>query len=349
LASRREKRGAMTSVHSPQEESMRVRKLITLVVAAGLAAAIVGTAIAASGRTAARQVTDISIATLPVADSALAQIAMDQGFFAKHGLNAKFNVVTIGPATTAAIVSGASQFSQSNYATLIQARNQHLPIQIVSEAARVSAGFSGVYVLPDSSIQSAKDLEGKRVATSVIGGIGPVLINEWLKSKDVDYTKIQWVQMGFGSMGAALQQHQIDAAWVVEPVTTQIKEQLSVRLVLDLGIGVTNGVPFAGWATNEVWAKKNPSLVRGFQLAIRDAGVYAHAHPGSIQHAITEYTSLKDADVGKLHLEFYPQVTSSPAIARVAKYMKDTGALATTFHVEKMIWPQPKVAVKKQK
>ena len=319
-----------------------LRLAVAVVIIAITATALIGGAGAASTRHGKSTLTDITIASLPVADSALAQVAMDHGFFAKHGLNAKFSIVATGPATTAAIVSGAAQFSQSNYATLIQARTQHVPVEIVSEAARAAAGFTGVYVLPDSAIQAPKDLEGKRIATSVIGGIGPVLISEWLKSKGVNYSSIQWVQMPFGNMGAALQQHQIDAAWVVEPITTLIKQQLNARQVFDISSGVTAGVPFAAWATNQSWAKTHPGLVRSFQLAIRDAGAYAKAHKGTIRSAIPEYTSLKANDVAALHLEGYPDTTSATAIKRVADYMKDIGALSTTFHVQNMIWPQPK-------
>lgn len=324
---------------------MTVRKaplVFVLALVAIVAAAAVSAAKATTMTKHARALSDISIATLPVADSALAQIAMDQGFFAKRGLNAKFNVVAIGPATTAAIVSGASQFSQSNYATLIQARSQHVPVTIVAEAARAAAGFTGVYVLPGSSIQAPKDLEGKRIATSVLGGIGPVLIDKWLQSKGIDFSSIQWVQMPFGNMGAALQQHQIDAAWVVEPITTALKEQLNARQVFDISTGPTAGIPFAGWAANETWAKSHPGIVRAFQLAIRAAGNYAKANPAAVKKAITEYTTLKDADAAKLSLESYPQATSIKAITRVADAMKDTSALPKGFHIVNMIWHQPK-------
>ena len=304
-----------------------------LLAAAVLLAGITGASFAQSSG----QLTDISIATLPVADSALAQVAMDQGFFAAHGLKAKFNIVTIGSATTTAIVAGAAQFSQSNYATLIQARKNGLPVEVVAEAARAAKGFTGVYVLPDSTIKSPKDLQGKRIGTAIIGGIGPVLIDEWLKSNGIDYKSIQWVQMPFGNMGAALQQHQIDAAWLVEPFTTKFKGELNLHEVFDISTGVTAGVPFAGWAANENWVKAHPDLVKGFQAAIQEAGAYAQQHPDAIRKAIAEYTPLKEADVAKLSLESYPAVTDPQQIARVAQYMKDTGALDSAFNVNSMI------------
>lgn len=315
---------------TPRQKAWQMMRLTLL--AAALVVGMFGAAFAQS--------TDIAISTLPVADSALAQVAMDQGFFANHGLNVKFNTVTIGSATTTAIVAGAAQFSQSNYATLIQARKNGLPVVVVAEAARAAKGFTGVYVMPDSSIQSPKDLAGKRIGTAIIGGIGPVLINEWLKSNGIDYKSIQWVQMPFGNMGAALQQHQIDAAWLVEPFTTKFKSELSAREVFDISSGVTAGVPFAGWAANENWAKDHPDIVKAFQTAIQEAGAYAEAHPDAIRKAIAEYTPLKEADVANLSLETYPATTDPQEIARVAQYMKDTGVLDSAFQVDSMILPQ---------
>jgi len=211
---------------------------------------------------------------------------------------------------------------------------------VVAEAARAAKGFTGVYVMPDSPITSPKDLAGKRIGTAIIGGIGPVLIDEWLKSNGIDYKSIQWVQMPFGNMGAALQQHQIDAAWLVEPFTTKFKSELNAREVFDISTGVTADVPFAGWAANENWAKAHPDLIKAFQAAIQEAGAYAEQHPDAIRKAIAEYTPLKEADVANLSLESYPAATDPQQIARVAQYMKDTGALDSTFDVSTMILPQ---------
>lgn len=281
--------------------------------------------------------THVVLATLPVADTATAVLAKNKGYFAAEGLDVELKIVDTGPATTAAIVSGAAQFSQSNYATLISARGQGIPVVFAAEATRNAAGFSTVVTLPDSPITSPSGLSGKRVATSVIGGIGPVMISGDLKALGVDYKSINWVQMPFGNMGAALQQKQVDAAWVVEPFVSALKAQLNVRVVLDTNTGPAQGLPFAAWATTEQYAQQNPKIVAGFRRAIQKAAADATKTPGDVRDVIPTYTAIKADVAAKIALEQYPTTTDSKEIQKIAQMMQDTGFLQTPVDVSKMI------------
>ena len=52
--------------------------------------------------------THVILATLPVADTATAVLAKNKGYFTTEGLDVELKIVDTGPATTAAIVSGAA-------------------------------------------------------------------------------------------------------------------------------------------------------------------------------------------------------------------------------------------------
>ncbi|GAC1675909.1 MAG: ABC transporter substrate-binding protein [Candidatus Dormibacteraceae bacterium] len=279
----------------------------------------------------------IVLATLPVADTATAVLAKTKGYFSAEGLDVELKIVDTGPATTAAIVSGAAQFSQSNYATLINARSQGIPVVFAAEATRNAPGFSLVTVLPDSPIQKPSDLTGKRIATSVIGGIGPVMIAGDLKALGVDYKSINWVQMPFPDMGAALQRKQVDAAWVVEPFGTALKGQLNVRTVLDTNSGPAAGLPFAAWATTETYAQQNPKVVAGFRKAIQKAAADAGKNPDEIRSLIPTYTPIKAEVAAKIALEAYPTSTDAKEIQKISQMMLDTGFLQTPVDVSKMV------------
>ena len=279
----------------------------------------------------------VVLATLAVADTATAVLAQSKGYFKAEGLDVELKTVDTGPATTAAIVSGAAQFSQSNYATLISARSQGIPVVFAAEATRNAPGFSVVAVLPDSPIQKPADLAGKRVATSVIGGIGPVMISGDLKALGVDYKSINWVQMPFPDMGAALQRKQVDAVWVVEPFGTALKGQLNARVVLDTNSGPAAGLPFAAWATTETYAQQNPKVVAGFRRAIQKAAADAGKNPDEIRNAIPTYTPIKADVAAKIALEAYPTSTDSKEIQKIGQMMLDTGFLQSAVDVSKMV------------
>jgi NitT/TauT family transport system substrate-binding protein len=291
-----------------------------------------GTASAAAG------LTKVTLATLPVADSALVVLAEKQGIFQKNGIDVKLDIVQTGPATTSAVVSGAAQFSQSNYATLFQARSQGVPIEIVAEAANAAPHFSYVVTTPDSPIKSPKDLSGKRIATSVIGGIGPVAIDYWLQQNGIDYKTIQWVQMPFQDMGAALQRHQVDAAWVVEPFSTQLTNVNHDKVVFDVFSGPTAGMPVAAYATSENYAKAHPEVVAAFRKSLEEAATVAVQNPSAIREILPSYTSLSPTLANQIALETYPQRTDVNEIKKVAEAMNATGFLKAGFDPASMVW-----------
>lgn len=289
---------------------------------------------------ASKTLTNVTLVSLPVTDTATAVIAQEKGFFAQEGLNVKLQLMQTGPATTAAIVSGAAQFSQSNYATLFSARSKGVPVEIVSEAARARPGFSAVVTSPGSSIKSPRDLVGKRVATSVIGGIGPLAIDAWLMSQGINYQTIKWVQMPFPDMGAALQRNQVDAAWVVEPFVSVLKKTMNTHVVFDVFSKITAGLPVSAYATNVSYAKAHPEIVAAFQRAIAKAAALADKNPALVRQTLPRYTAIKAALAGKIALEYYPTKTDVKQIQRDATFMNNVGFLTSPFDASTMVWSQ---------
>ncbi len=289
-----------------------------------------------------KPLTKVILATLPVTDTAPAVIADKQGFFKEEGLSLELKVVQTGPATTSAVMSGAAQFSQSNYATLFSARSNGVPVLIAAEATRALPGFSGVVVMPDSPIRQPKDLEGKRIATSVIGGIGPLAINAWLKDHGINYGSLNWVQMPFQDMGAALQSKQVDAAWVVEPFVTILKDKQSVRVVFDIFSGPTEGLPVAAFATSSSYAKEHPEVIAAFRRAIAKASALITKDPSAVRAVIPQYTSISADLAGKIALESYPETTDVAKISRVADFMRQVGFLDKDLDVKAMVWSAAK-------
>ena len=311
-----------------------------------LIAALAGVLVAGCGSSpspaasAKKTITKVSLATLPVADTAVAVIAQKEGYFKQNGLDVTLSVMQLGPATTQAVLTGAAQFSQSNYATLFTARSKGVPIEIVCEATRALPAFSTVAVLPNSPITSPQDLAGKRIATSVIGGIGPLAIEAYLKSLGVDYQSIKWVQMPFPSMGAALQEHQVDAAWLVEPFVSILGSSLHTRTVFPVFSGPTAGLPVAAFATSVSYAKAHPQVVADFRNAIQEAARKIAQDPSLVRQVLPTYTAIKAPLAQTIGLESYPTSTSLSQIERVATMMRSVGLLTGKLNVPSMVFSQ---------
>ena len=236
------------------------------------------------------------------------------------------------------MVSGAAEFSQSNYATLFTAKTNNVPIVIIGEAARATEGFSAVITAANSSIKEPKDLEGKRIATAALGSIGPVSINNWLKDKGINYESIQWVQMPFQDMGAALERNQIDAAWVVEPFVTIYTKQGGHRVIFDPFTGPNAGMPIAGYVSSEQFVKENPDVIEAFLKGVQEAGQLAKENPNLIREVLPTYTSLSKELINEISLQVYPTEVDVSQIERVAEAMRNTGALGADFDINSILY-----------
>ena len=91
-----------------------------------------------------------------------------------------------------------------------------------------------------SAIKSAKDLAGKKVAVNTLNNINTTTINEIVRKDGGDPSGIQYVELAFPDIPAAVSKGDVDAGQVVEPF-----------LASGTGQGMTNiGSNYAGTAPN---------------------------------------------------------------------------------------------------
>ena len=66
-----------------------------------------------------------------------------------------------------------------------------------------------------SSIRSAKELEGQTVAVGTLVSLTSVSLRMWLAQNGADPAKVQFIEMKFGEMPAALERGTVAAAYLV--------------------------------------------------------------------------------------------------------------------------------------
>jgi NitT/TauT family transport system substrate-binding protein len=130
----------------------------------------------------------IRVATVPVDAGAEVYYAQKMGFFKANGLNVEITGLSNGAAVTAAVIGGAADIGQSNAVSVAQAHERGIPVVIIAGANRytIPAQESGLAVPVDSPIHSAKDLTGKTIAISGIGGITEIGSRNWLDKSGGD-------------------------------------------------------------------------------------------------------------------------------------------------------------------
>ncbi|HSK25119.1 MAG TPA: ABC transporter substrate-binding protein [Egicoccus sp.] len=285
---------------------------------------------------AAPEVTDINIGLIPIADVAPVPHALAQGYFEEEGLDVTLEYGVGGAALVPALIAGDIQVGFGNYVSHILAINEGFDLSIISEGPRAVPGFSGVFAMPDSGLSAAADLEGATVSTNTLNNVGPLAINAVLDAEGADADAIEYTEVPFPEAAPTLERGDIDAAWVVEPFTTLIQDQIGAEAVIDPFSGPTDGLAIAGYAVTAEFAASNPNTVAALQRAIQRATDDLQ-DDATAREAIAGYTELDQAILDAITLPGFVSEVDPAEIQRVADLMIEYGLIEDGFDVTEYI------------
>jgi NitT/TauT family transport system substrate-binding protein len=197
------------------------RPLISLVVAALLlAAASCGSSGGTSGGASGGGPQQVKVGIIPIVDVAPIFLGKQKGFFTGRDIELTMESGQGGAAIVPGVVSGQVQFGFSNVTSLLIAQSRGLPLKVVSNGVastgKDKADYGGV-VTRDASIRTAADLAGRRVAVNTLKNIGDSTIRASVRKAGGDPSSLEFVELAFPDMPAALEAGRVDAIWVVEP------------------------------------------------------------------------------------------------------------------------------------
>jgi NitT/TauT family transport system substrate-binding protein len=281
----------------------------------------------------------IRVATIPIDSGSAVFYAKEMGFFAKVGLDVQISPITSGPAIASAVAGGAADIGYSNLMSLAIAHGKGLPFVVVAPAGLYtsSAPTTLLMVSKSSAIRSAKDLDGKTVATNGLRNIGEYAPALWIDKNGGHSSTVKFVEMPFTEMAKALDAHRIDAAIIAEPSLTEAERQGLVRELGDAYGAVANRFMIGGWFTTSRWVTEHPDVLRRFVAAIREADAWANKNPSMSAPIFAKYAKL-DPEVAKRMTRSHFAETLTPGLIQpmielAVKYK----ALGGTFPAEEMM------------
>jgi ABC-type nitrate/sulfonate/bicarbonate transport system substrate-binding protein len=278
------------------------------------------------------EVTEINIGLIPIVDVAMVPHALEEGYFEEEGLDVSLEYGVGGAALVPALIADDIQVGFGNYVSHILAINEGFDLQIISEGPRAVEGFSGVFALPDSGIESADDLAGATVSTNTLNNVGPLAINAVLDDQGADAGAINYTEVPFPEAAPTLEGGDIDAAWVVEPFTTLIEQQVGAEAVIDPFSGPTDGLAIAGYAVTAEFAEQNPNTVAALQRAVQRAADDLQDDE-TARDAIEQYVDLDREIIDAVTLPGFVSEPDADELQRVADLMIEYELIDEGFEV----------------
>lgn len=240
------------------------------------------------------ELTPVTVGVIPIVDVAPIYLGVSEGIFEEAGLDVTLELAQGGAAIVPAVVSGDYQFGFSNNTSLLLATDNGVPLKAVA-AGNFTTGaepdFGAVVVPDDSDIAAAEDLGGHTVAVNTLNNIGDSTIRNVVEAAGGDESSLQFVEMGFPDMPAAVAGGQVDAAWIVEPHLTRALQQ-GARVVSWNFAETDPDLMVASYFTSQQYATENADVVEAFSSAMAESLDFAEENPDAARAILDEYTDI---------------------------------------------------------
>jgi NitT/TauT family transport system substrate-binding protein len=282
----------------------------------------------------------VTVGVIPILDVAPIYLGKEKGFFAKHGIDLTLKQAEGGAAIIPAVMSGEYQFGFSNVVSLLLAKSQGLPVKVVSNGNNSTGedgkDFAGLYVRADSSVKSAKDLEGKTVAANTLENIVDTSVRASVRKDGGDPSKVKFTALPFPDQPAALQNGQVDAVFVVEPFQQAVLAN-GARLIASSYVDAAPNLSVALYFTSEQLQAENPDLAKRFADAMKESLSYADSHPDETRQIIGTYTKIDPATIAKVTLPKYPAEINRDSIETMAGLAEQDGLLTESVDLNALL------------
>jgi NitT/TauT family transport system substrate-binding protein len=286
------------------------------------------------------ELTPIKVGILPLSGLAPVWYGIEQGYFEEEGLEVTTEIGEGGAALTPAVLNDDYQFAIGEYISLMQARENNVGIQVVSNltngASSPDQRINGLLVKPDSGIDSVEDLAGKTIAVNGLNGIDDVTIKAILDEHGIDTTAVQFVEVPFPDMNAAVESGQVDVASQPEPFVT-LGEQAGLVNLLDPYYEALPGLPLGLVFGSEEWLEDNPDLANAFHRALVRS-IEASSDKQAMGEAIVANTDITPDLLEEMALDDWAAEVDRDNLAALGQLATKYQVLEEEPNLDELIW-----------
>jgi sulfonate transport system substrate-binding protein len=270
--------------------------------------------------------------------------AQDLGYFTKAGLDVHIQTsqVTV-EGEAAAMLGGSLDIGSANTATVAQAHLHGIDFRFFAPSGLftdTAAPTELVTVLKTSPVRTAADLNGKTLAVAGLKGMLQIATIAWADKHGGNGKSLQFVEIPFPQMNAALEQHRVDAVVLTEPWATAATSG-DARSIGSAEDGVARSFMTLGWFSTSAWLKANPDTARRFVAAIREAAIWGNAHHAESAVILSKYSKMSLDVVNSMGRSVYgvdldPKLLQAP-LDVAARY----GFLERPVRAADIMWTVP--------
>ncbi len=306
--------------------------------AAFLAGAAAFAALPTAARAASGDPVPVRAGTIPADVSAVVEYARDLGYFRTAGLDVDVQIMQSGPVIVPAVIGGSLDVGAANTGSLAGARLRGLPLRIFAPAATIVPATSTdvIMVKSDSPIKTAADVNGKTVAIVAMKTVQHAAFNAWVDKHGGDSKTVKMIEIPFPSMVAALDSGRVDVAIPSEPFTSLGRS--GNRVLGNCYDALPGAMMLFGFFATDAWLAANADTALKFAAGIKQAAVWANAHPRASAILLTHFTNLNASVADTMGRATYGTSLDAALIQPAIDVMVKYGFLAKRIDANDLLW-----------
>ncbi len=241
--------------------------------------------------------TTVRVAYIPVVTWLPFLVAREKGYFDKNGIDVAMtrfpNIVNLPQAL-------GKQFDivPTTAPDFLNAVGSGVNIVAVAgESLETSANKSFLLMVRnDGSVNTLRDLEGKRVASPGIGSVMHVALLYAIRKEGGDPSKVIGVEVPFPAMADQLKAGRVDAVEQLEPFAGQMLQRGFKSLGAPL-LAIADPVLFPFWIADAEWARANRGVIRRWIASLEEGLAFIRTDEREARAILARLSGLPEAVV----------------------------------------------------
>jgi NitT/TauT family transport system substrate-binding protein len=257
---------------------------------------------------ASTELTTVRLGLVGIAPESAIRMGVERGVFKEEGIDLQLTNTGASADVISALIGGSFDIGTGGPTTVLVAAARGLPVRVFSALNQapesdsdVGHRASAIMVTEGSAIKSPQDLMGKKLAVNALKGVGEIAIRDWMAKNGADGSKIQFVELRFPDMQAALKAGHVDAVWHPEPFVA-IGTGAGLRIVGVNPEALVPGATLGVFFCTAAYYEKSPAIIEKFRRAMEKAAAYANAHPEEVRQELQDFGKMSPALAEKLAL-----------------------------------------------
>jgi NitT/TauT family transport system substrate-binding protein len=286
----------------------------------------------------------IKVGDIEGAPASFVAFGVQKGIFAEHRLDVELVPQQGGAAIIPSLVSGEMQIGGSNVVSILLARSTGLPVKIIAPGTAVGSDantdFSAVIVASDNPITTPQALAGKTIAVNTLKNVSEIVVKAYLEANGVDIAGIKLIELPFPSMAAAVEKHQVDAAFVIEPFVTMARSQ-GARLLFRPYVESKANLGVGTYSATEEYIQQNPAVIKAFQAAAAQTAKYISEHPDEYRAALPAIAKLRPDLAPTVNIPVWGERVDMESLRFLADRMVSYGLVRDAPDVDAAVYTSP--------